>query len=50
MAVKGRVMESGFRFMLWWSLFLITLHAFTITGNEEVHDGGIFLASRFDKV
>ena len=50
MAVKGLVMESGFNFRLWLSLFLITLHAFTVTGSEGVRDGVVFLASRFDEV
>ena len=50
MAVKGPVMESGFSFRLWRSLFLITLHAFTVTGSEGVSDGVVFLASRFDEV
>ena len=51
MAVKGPVMESGFfSFRLWQGLFLIRLHAFTVTGSEGVRDGVVFLASRFDKV
>ena len=50
MAVKEPVMESGFSFRLWQSLFLITLHAFTVTGSEGVSDGVVFLASRFDEV
>ena len=50
MAVKGAVMEPGFSFRLWRSLFSITLHAFTVTGGEGVRDGVVFLASRFDKV
>ena len=44
MAVKGPVMESGFSFRLWRSLFLITLHAFAVTGSEGVRDGVAFLA------
>ena len=50
MAVKGLVMESAINFMLWQSLFVITLHAFTASGKEEVGDGVVFLASRLDKV
>ena len=48
MAVKGPVMASDFR--LWRSLFLIMLHAFTLTGSEGVCDGIVFLALHFDKV
>ena len=50
MAVKGPVMEPGFSFRLWRSLFLITLHAFAVTGSDGVRDGVVFLASRFGKV
>ena len=46
----GPVIESGFSFRLWRSLFLITLHALSVTGSEGVRDGVVFLASRFDKV
>ena len=50
MAVKGSVMKSAINFMLWQSLFVITLHAFTVSGKEEVGDGAVFLASRLDNV
>ena len=43
-------MESGFNFRLGRSLFLIRLHAFTVSGSEGVSDGVVFLASRFDEV
>ena len=50
MTVNGPVMESGFSFRLHQNLFLTTLHAFTVTGSEEVRDEVVFLASRFVKV
>ena len=50
MAVKGPVMASDFSFRLWRSLFLIMLHAFTLTGSEGVCDGIVFLALHFEKV
>ena len=50
MTVKGPVMESGFSFRLWWSLFLITLHAFTVSSSEGVSDRVFLLASRLEKV
>ena len=50
MAVKGPVMEPGFTFRLWRSLFLIMLHAFATADSEGVRDGVVFLASRFGKV
>ena len=48
--MKGPVIESGFSIRLWRSLFLISLHAFTVTVSEAVRDEVVFLASRFDKV
>ena len=44
MVVKEPVMDSGFSFRLWQSLFLIALHAFTVTDSEGVCDGVVFLA------
>ena len=44
MAVKGPVIEPGFSFRLWRSLFLITLLSFAVTGSEGVRDGVVFLA------
>ena len=42
MTVKKAVIESAFSFQLWRRLFLINLHAFTITGSEGVRDGVCF--------
>ena len=42
MAVKEPVMESAFSFRLLLKRFLINLHAFTITGSEEVCHGVCF--------
>ena len=42
MTAKGLVMESAISFRQWQSLFLITLHAFILTGNEGVCDESLF--------
>ena len=42
MAVREPVIESTFSYGLWQSLFLIKLHAFTVTGSEGVCDGVCF--------